>query len=82
MPAYAIGGIWLSQADSPIHAFDSINHLFLISQMIVPGSCYWNVGIGRNKGDVEKDEEGLRTMRVLGENMAWVLENVAGRQQA
>jgi multimeric flavodoxin WrbA len=63
-----------------IHAFDSINHLFLISQMIVPGSCYWNVGIGREKGDVEKDEEGLRTMRVLGENMAWLMEGVAGRQ--
>ncbi len=60
-----------------IHAFDSINHFFLISQMIVPGSCYWNVGIGRDKGDVAKDEEGLRTMRVLGENMAWLLEKVA-----
>jgi multimeric flavodoxin WrbA len=63
-----------------IHAFDSINHFFLISQMIVPGSSYWNVGIGREKGDVEKDEEGLRTMRVLGENMAWLLECVAGRK--
>ncbi len=61
-----------------IHAFDSINHFFLISQMIVPGSCYWNVGIGREKGDVEKDEEGLETMRVLGENMAWLLEKVDG----
>jgi len=62
-----------------IHAFDSINHFFLISQMIVPGSSYWNVGIGREKGDVEKDEEGLRTMRVLGENMAWLLESLASR---
>jgi multimeric flavodoxin WrbA len=59
-----------------IHAFDSINHFFLINQMIVPGSCYWNVGIGREKGEVRKDEEGLRTMRVLGENMAWLLANV------
>ena len=63
-----------------LHAFDSINHFFLISQMIVPGSCYWNVGIGRDKGDVEKDEEGIRTMRVLGENMAWLLESTAGRK--
>ena len=62
-----------------IHAFDSINHFFLISQMIVPGSCYWNVGVGREKGDVLKDEEGLKTMKVLGENMAWLLERVAGR---
>ena len=56
-----------------IHAFDTINHFFLIRQMIIPGSCYWNVGIGREKGEVENDEEGVRTMTVLGENMAWVL---------
>lgn len=60
-----------------IHAFDTINHFFLIRQMIVPGSCYWNMGIGREKGDVERDEEGLRTMTVLGENMAWVLKKTA-----
>ena len=61
-----------------IHAFDSINHFFLINQMIVPGASYWNIGIGREKGDVSKDEEGLRTMRVLGENMAWLLKKVNG----
>jgi multimeric flavodoxin WrbA len=59
-----------------IHAFDTINHFFLISQMIVPGSIYWNMGLGREKGEVEKDEEGLRTMRVLGENMAWLLDRL------
>lgn len=58
------------------HAFDTINHFFLISEMVVPGSCYWNVGIGREKGEVEKDAEGLRTMRVLGENMAWLLSTI------
>ena len=56
-----------------IHVFDSINHFFLISQMIVPGSSYWNIGIGRAKGDVEQDEEGLETMSTLGRNMAWLL---------
>ncbi|HYA41933.1 MAG TPA: flavodoxin family protein [Syntrophobacteraceae bacterium] len=59
-----------------IHVFDSINHLFLISQMIVPGSSYWNIGIGREKGEVEKDDEGIQTMKVLGRNMAWVLKNL------
>jgi multimeric flavodoxin WrbA len=44
---------------------------------IVPGSCYWNMGVGRDKGDVEKDEEGLRTMTVLGDNMAWLMKKVA-----
>ena len=57
-----------------IHAFDSINHFFLINEMIIPGSSYWNIAIGREKGDVLKDEEGMRTMKVLGENMAWLLD--------
>ena len=60
-----------------IHAFDSMNHFFLIGQMIVPGSAYWNVGIGRAKGDVERDEEGLKTMETLGQNMAWLLKKIA-----
>lgn len=38
-----------------------------------PGSCYWNMGFGLNKGEVEQDEEGLRTMQLLGQNMAWLL---------
>lgn len=59
-----------------IHAFDTINHFFLITQMIVPGSRYWNMGIGRKKGEVEKDEEGIRIMKVLGQNMAWLLKKI------
>ena len=59
-----------------LHVFDTINHLFFISEMIVAGSSYWNVGIGMEKGDVEKDEEGIRTMKVLGENMAWLLKKM------
>ncbi len=60
-----------------IHAFDTLNHFFTINQMIVPGSSYWNIGVGLEKGDVEKDEEGIRTMKVLGENMAWLLGKLA-----
>ena len=59
-----------------IHVFDSINHFFLIGEMIVPGSSYWNVGLARDKGDAEKDEEGMRTMRTLGRNMAWLLKKL------
>lgn len=59
-----------------IHAFDSINHFFFISQMIVPGSSYWNIGIGRDKGQVKTDEEGIRTMTVLGRNLAWLLKRL------
>ena len=59
-----------------VNVFDSINHFFFINQMIVPGSSYWNMGIGLDKGEVEKDEEGIMTMKVLGENMAWLLRKL------
>jgi multimeric flavodoxin WrbA len=59
-----------------MHAFDSINHFFTIGQMIIPGSSYWNVGIGRGVGEVEGDEEGMGTMRTLGQNMAWLLQKL------
>jgi len=59
-----------------LHVFNSMNHLFLISQMVVPGATYWNLGMGRNKGEVEADEEGMRTMKNLGKNMAWLLKKL------
>ena len=61
-----------------IHAFSSLNFFFLIGQMIVVGSNYWNIGIGREPGDVEKDAEGIRTMRTLGQNMAWLMKKIGG----
>ena len=61
-----------------IHVFNSINHFFFIGQMIVPGSSYWNLGMGRQKGEVEKDEEGIQTMLNLGRNMAWLLKKLQG----
>jgi len=61
-----------------IHAFNAINHFFFIEEMIVPGSVYWNMGFGLDKGDVENDEEGVNTMKVLGENMAWLLKKIHG----
>lgn len=61
-----------------IHAFDSMNHFFLIGEMIVVGSSYWNLGIGEPLGAVEEDEEGLQTMATLGRNMAWVLGKLRG----
>jgi multimeric flavodoxin WrbA len=54
------------------HVFDTINHMFLMCQMIVPGSTYWNIGVGHEKGDVEKDEEGLFNMKNLGQTINWL----------
>jgi len=64
-----------------IHSLHSINNFFLINEMIVVGSSYWNVGIGREKGEVLNDEEGLRTMKVLGENMAWVMKKIKDKSK-
>lgn len=59
-----------------LHAFETINNFFLINQMIVPGSSYWNFAFGRNPGEVVNDAEGMQTMQTLGENMAWLLQQV------
>jgi len=56
--------------------YSNLNFFFGIQEMIVPGSSYWNHGIGRDIGDVLKDEEGLATMTILGQNMAWLLKKL------
>ncbi len=57
--------------------FAQINYFFLIAEMIVPGSTYWNIAFGREKGEVENDQEGIRTLETLAENMAWLLKKLA-----
>ena len=59
-----------------IHAFDSMNHFFLIGQMVVPGASYWNIGIGLDRGDAAGDDEGIQTMQTLGKNMAWLMQRL------
>jgi multimeric flavodoxin WrbA len=54
------------------HAFDTMNHMFLMSGAIVPGSTYWNLGFGLDKGDVARDEEAARNMEDLGQTIAWL----------
>ncbi len=60
-----------------VNVFDAINKFFFINQMIVPGSLYWNLGIGLQPGDVNNDEEGIRTMKILGQNMAWLMKKLS-----
>ena len=59
-----------------VHTYDSINHFFGITSMFTVGSIYWNLGVGREAGEVSKDEEARRTMQSLGENMAWLLNKI------
>lgn len=54
------------------HAFDSINHMFQMSRMVIPGSTYWNMGVGRDRAEVKDDEEGMANMRHLGKAIDWL----------
>jgi multimeric flavodoxin WrbA len=54
------------------HAYDTMNHMFLMSGVIVPGSTYWNLGFGLDKGEVAKDQEAARNMEDLGRTIAWL----------
>ena len=61
-----------------IHVFNSLNYFFTINEMIIPGSSYWNIGMGRQPGEVSADAEGVQTMKNLGKNMAWLLKKIHG----
>ena len=69
-------GVAAMRRAGAIHALNSMNHFFLLGQMIVPGSTYWNLAIGMEEGEVAKDEEGVQTMKSLGQNMAWLLKKL------
>jgi multimeric flavodoxin WrbA len=60
------------------HAFDTINHFLHYMQMFLVGGSYWNMVYGREIGEVENDKEGMLNMKVIGENMAWLLKKIHG----
>jgi len=62
-----------------VHVFSSLNFFFLIGQMIIPGSSYWNIAIGRQPGEVMNDNEGMQTMTNLGTNMAWLMKKLGSQ---
>ena len=64
------------------HVYDTINHMFLMNQMIVPGSTYWNLGIGRDKGEVSADTEGLSNMKNLGETINWLAHAISPHMES
>lgn len=66
----------MARRGGAIHAFDTINHFFLISEMIIAGSNYWNIGIGKDPKEVENDQEGIQTMKTLGKNISWLLKKI------
>ncbi len=59
-----------------VDTLNQINNMFFLNQAIMPFSSYWNFGFGRGKGEIKGDDEGMKTFKVLGENMAWLLKKV------
>ena len=57
--------------------FDELNKYFTISNMPVASSCYWNSVHGRAQGEAAQDAEGLKTMRTLARNMAFLIKSIA-----
>jgi multimeric flavodoxin WrbA len=58
------------------HVYDTINHMFQMSRMIIPGSTYWNMGFGLNKEEVLGDDEGMVNMRHLGKTIDWLGKSI------
>jgi multimeric flavodoxin WrbA len=77
MLKYKVGvGVVAVRRAGAIPAFNSLMLFLHYNQMIMPGSSYWNLGIGRNPGEVLNDEEGIQTMKTLGQNMVWLLKKI------
>lgn len=64
------------------HVFDTINHMYLMNNMLIPGSTYWNMGYGLNKGEVQEDAEGMLNMQNLGETIAWLGKAIAPHKES
>lgn len=56
--------------------FAQLLYWFLINDMIVPGSTYWNIGFGLGAGDIQNDLEALQTIDRLAENLAWTAQKL------
>lgn len=71
-----IGGDIVNDCIAKMIGADAMQHMFLMSRMIVPGSTYWNFGVGLEKGDVLHDDEALANMQDLGETIAWLVKSL------
>jgi len=70
------GAITAVRRGGGLQAFDTMNHFLHLTECYLVGASYWNMVYGLQPGDVERDEEGMRNMQVLGENMAWLLKRI------
>lgn len=70
------GPIVIARRAGQNFTFAQLMFFFMISGMIVPGSTYWNIAFGREKGEVLNDEEGIRTIKNFGRKLAWLAKKV------
>ncbi len=63
-----------------LNALDAMNHFFLLQDMFIVGSSYWPMAYGRMPGEVKEDQEGIETMKNLGQNMAYLLKALEERR--
>jgi len=78
----ANGGIYKNKVGATVaalrrsggmHAIDSMNHFLLSQEIFIVGRA---IGVGRDKGEVEKDEEGMQLVRSVGQRMAWLMQRI------
>ena len=65
-----------------MRVLDQLNKYFLINQMPIVSTQYWNMAFGNNPDEVKKDLEGMQIMRTLGKNMAWLLKSIDAGKKA
>ena len=63
-----------------LNALDAMNHFFILQDMFIVGSSYWPMAYGRMPGEVKEDQEGIETMKNLGQNMAYLLKALGERR--
>ena len=89
--AYVNGGLFQGKIGAAVvaagrggatHAYDGINHMFLMSKMLVPGSIYWNMGYGHAEGEILQDRSAVENMRHLGRAIAWLGKAIAPHMAA
>ena len=66
----------VARRNGAFHTYSTMNAVFGVSEMIVVGSNYWNQGVGRAIGEVYDDEDGIKTAKLLAQNMTEVLKKL------
>lgn len=75
--ARKIGGpIAVAGEAGQLTTINSLIDFYLVNEMIIPSSEYWNIGVGARKGAIEKDDKGKRYIKKFAQNLAWLLKNV------